>query len=121
MQKIFNSQHKSDKEKFNTSLYLWEVIKANEQGVHEGDCESYCRTLKHLDNQFKDWNYYYCKLNGAGHCVLMKNNSIIDCNCQTIILFDKYSEIYNVSDFKEYGRFTTVSKFILGKILSFMR
>lgn len=36
-------KYKTDKKKFNTSLDIWEVIKPNEQGLYEGDCESYSR------------------------------------------------------------------------------
>lgn len=118
----FNKQYKykSDKEKFGF-IEVWDIPKLQQDGFYYGDCEDYAIFLKHNIPQFENWDYYYCTLDGAGHCVLMKNNSIIDCNCQAIMLFDKYSEIYNVSDFKEYNRFTIVSKFILGKILSIIK
>lgn len=113
---MVNHQYKSDKEKFNTSLDIWEEIKPNEQGTYEGDCEQYCRTLKNIDKQFKDWNYYYCTLDGVGHYVLIKNNSIIDCNCQMIMTLDKYKEIYNISGIKKINWFTVFSKFLFGKL-----
>lgn len=120
--KQFNKQYKykTDKDKFNHKE-VWDIPKLQDDGFYYGDCEDYCIFLKNNIPQFENWDFFYCTLDGDGHCVLMKNNSIIDCNCQTIMLFDKYSEIYNVSDFEEYSRFEIVSKFILGKILSIIK
>ena len=118
----FNKQYKykTDKEKFGF-FEVWDIPKLQDDGFYYGDCEDYAIFLKHNIKQFENWDYFYCTLDGSGHCVLMKNNSIIDCNCQTIMLFDKYSEIYNVSDFQEYSRFAIASKFILGKILKIIK
>lgn len=113
----FNKQYiyKSDKEKFNTSLDIWEIIEPSKEGIYEGDCESYCRTLKHLDKQFRDWNYYYCKLNGEGHCVLYKNGDVIDCNTQKIVSFENYCRMYKVTEFKKYNWFVVFSKIVFAK------
>ena len=111
---MFNYKYKSDKEKFNTSLDIWEIIKPI-NGVYYGDCESYCRTLKHLDKQFRDWNYYYCKLNGEGHCVLYKNGDIIDCNTQKIVSFEQYCKRYKVTEFKKYNWFVVFSKILFSR------
>ena len=118
---MFNYQYKSDKEKFNTSLDIWEVIKPNEQGTYEGDCESYCRTLKNIDKQFKDWDYYYCKLNGVGHCVLYKNGDVIDCNTQKIVSFKQYCKMYKVTEFKKYNWFVVFSKMLFSSMYLFYR
>ena len=114
--KQFNNKYiyQSDKEKFNTSLDVWEIIKPI-NGVYYGDCESYCRTLKHLDKQFRDWNYYYCKLNGIGHCILYKNGDIIDCNTQKIVSFENYCKMYKVTEFKKYNWFVVFSKILFSK------
>lgn len=118
---MFRYKYKTDKEKFNTSLDIWEIIKPNQQGIYEGDCESYCRTLKELDKQFKDWNYYYCKLNGIGHCVLYKDAEIIDCNTQKIVEIGEYCKMYKVTDFKKYNWFVVFSKILFSNIYLFYR
>ena len=115
MQKIFNYQYKSDKEKFNTSLDIWEIIKPI-NGVYEGDCESYCRTLKHIDKQFKDWDLYFCKINGNGHCILYKNGDVIDCNTQKIVSFEQYCKMYKVAEFKKYNWFVVFSKILFSNM-----
>jgi hypothetical protein len=113
----FNKQYKykSDKEKYCTSLDIWEIIKPNKEGIYEGDCESYCRTLKHLDWQFKYWDYYYCKLDGVGHCVLYKDAEIIDCNTQKIVYIDEYCKMYKVTEFKKYNWFVVFSKILFAR------
>lgn len=62
---MFNYKYKIDEEKFNTSLNIWEIVKPNKQGIYEGDCESYCRTLKNIDKQFKDYLHYEIISKGA--------------------------------------------------------
>lgn len=118
----FNKQYKykSDKEKFNTSLDIWEIIKPI-NGVYCGDCESYCRTLKNIDKQFKDWNYYYCKLNGEGHCVLSNGAMIIDCNSQQTMLKDKFMQKYNITELKKYNKFVIFSKYLFAKVFLFFK
>lgn len=122
--KDFNSRYKyqSDKEKFNTSLDVWEIPKQSEDGFIYGDCESYCRYLKNNISEFKDWDYYYCKLNGVGHCVLYKNGDIIDCNFRAVLSIDAYCRIYDISDFKKYNWFTVFSKVLISSLfLSIIR
>ena len=120
--KDFNSQYiyQTDKEKFGF-FEVWNIPKLHKDGKYYGDCEDYCIFLKHNIKQFENWDYYSCNLDGVGHCVLMKNNSIIDCNCQTIMLFDKYKEIYNISNLKKYGCFTIFSKFVVGGLVNFFK
>lgn len=115
----FNKQYKykSDKQKFGF-IEVWEIPELQQDGFYYGDCEDYAIFLKHNIPQFENWDYYYCDLDGVGHCVLIKNNSIIDCNCQSIMLIDKYKEVYNVSNFKKYNWFTVFSKFVFGKLFS---
>lgn len=115
----FNKQyiHKSDEDKFGF-FEVWDIPKLQDDGFYYGDCEDYAIFLKHNIPQFENWDYVYCTLDDVGHCVLIKNNSIIDCNCQTIMLIDKYKKIYNISDLKKIGWFTVFSKFVFGKILA---
>lgn len=115
--KQFNRQYKykTDKDKFNHKE-VWDIPKLQD-GYYYGDCEDYCIFLKHNIDDFEECDYYYCTLNGEGHCVLMKDGLIIDCNCQRIMTFDKYCQIFNASNFKKLGWFTVFSKFVFGKIL----
>lgn len=118
----FNKQYKykSDKEKFNTSLDMWELIEPNKEGIYEGDCESYCRTLKHLDKSFKDWDYYYCKLNNNGHCILYKDGNVIDCNIRRIVTYEKYCSLFNITKFKKYNWFVVGSKIAFAKVYTWI-
>lgn len=109
--KEFNSKYKyqSDKEKFGFSE-VWELPKLHEDGLYYGDCESYCLFLKKNIIEFKDWDLYYCKLSGIGHCVLYKNKDIIDCNIKSIVNFENYCKIYKITDFKKYSKVTVFLK-----------
>ena len=114
--KEFNKKYKyvSDSEKYNFSE-VWAEPK-EENGVYEGDCEDYCIYLKRNVEGFEDWNYYYCKINGEGHCVLMKDDKVIDCNIKSVTTFEKYCKIYKVTEFKKYNWFTIFSKLLFAKI-----
>lgn len=102
-------RYKSDLEKYGTSLDVWEIPEEVD-GRIESDCESYCRYLKNKLEWFKDWEYWYCKLDGVGHCVLIKDGMIIDCNVKDVVSLDTYCKVYNVSGFKKYSLFTIGSK-----------
>ena len=80
-----------------------------------GDCEDYAILAKRNIPEFKNWDYYYCRLNGAGHCVLFKNGNVIDCNTQKIVSFEQYCKIYKVTEFKKYNWFTIFSKLLFSK------
>jgi predicted transglutaminase-like cysteine proteinase len=110
----FNQQYKyqTDKEKYNTSLDIWEIPKLQEDGFYYGDCESYCRFLKENISEFKDWDYYYCKLNGVGHCILYKNTDMIDCNTKKIVSLVEYAKANNITNLKKYNWFVVFSKIV---------
>lgn len=112
----FNSKYKyqSDKEKFGFGE-VWEIPKLQKDGFYYGDCESYCLFLKNNIEQFKDWDYYYCKLDGVGHCVLYKNGDVIDCNVQRVVSLERYCRMYGVSEITKYSWFTVVSKIAFAK------
>ncbi len=109
----FNSRYiyKSDKDKFNF-FEVWEIPKLEKDGFYYGDCESYCRFLKENIKQFKEWNYYYCKLNGVGHCILSNEALVIDCNLRQTMLKDKFIEKYKITNLKKYNLFVVFSKII---------
>lgn len=83
--------------------------------------KTYAITIKKNVSEFKDWDYYYCKLNGIGHCVLYKNGDIVDCNCKTIISLDSYSRIYEVEGFRKYNWFVLFSKILFSNMCLFYR
>lgn len=118
----FNKQYKykSDKEKFGF-VEVWDIPKLQDDEFYYGDCESYCLFLKNNMEQFKDWDYYYCKLNGVGHCVLYKNSDVIDCNTQSIVTFENYCKIYKVTEFKKYNWFVVFSKILFSNMYVFYR
>lgn len=107
-------QYKTDKERFNTSLDIWEL--PQDSNVIKADCESYCRFLKNNIKGFEDWDYYYCKLNGNGHCVLYKDGNVIDCNIRRIVTYEKYCSLFNITKFKKYNWFVVGSKIMFAKV-----
>lgn len=112
----FNKKYKyqSDKERFNTSLDIWEL--PQDSNVIKADCESYCRFLKNNIKGFEDWDYYYCKLNNNGHCILYKDGNVIDCNIRRIVTYEKYCSLFNITKFKKYNWFVVASKIAFAKV-----
>ena len=117
----FNSKYvyKADKEKFGF-IEVWEIPELQD-GKYYGDCESYCLFLKKNIPKFKDWDLYFCKINGNGHCILYKDENVIDCNIKSVVSFSNYSKIYSVSEFNRYSRFTIVSKLLVSKVVLWFR
>lgn len=110
-------KYKSDKKKFGF-IEVWDTPKLQDDGYFYGDCEDYCIFLKHNFDEFEHWDYHYCTLDNQGHCVLIKDDFIIDCNSQKVMSLNEYKKLYNVANFKKYNWFTVFSKFVFGKILS---
>ena len=117
----FNDKYRyeSDSVRFGTKLDVWELPKDGD--VIKADCESYCRFLKNNVEGFKDWEYYYCKLSGEGHCVLYKDGDVIDCVHKRVITLEQYMANGKVKDFRKYGRFTVISKIVVGKVLTWIK
>ena len=120
--KQFNKQYryKTDKDKFGF-FEVWDIPKLQDDGYYYGDCESYCLFLKNNIEQFKNWDLYYCNLNGISHCVLYKNGDVIDCNTRSIITFENYCKIYKVTEFKKYNIFVIFSKYLFAKVFLFFK
>lgn len=118
----FNSKYryKLDKDNFGFKE-VWTMPKEKEDGLIYGDCEDYCIFLKHNVEQFKTWDYFYCKINGIGHCILVKDNLVIDCNIQRVIKLEEYYKVFSVTDFHKYSKFVIFSKFVLGNILKLFK
>ena len=119
--KDFNSRYKyqSDIEKYGFSD-VWEIIKPNAEGIYKGDCESYARTLKNLIPEFKDWEYYYCKLSGNGHCILHNNCDVIDCNVKRVVSLEQYNRMFTITELKKYHWFVISSKISFAKVYTWV-
>lgn len=112
-------RYKSDFDKYSTNLDIWEVPEIVNGFVHS-DCESYCRFLKSKIKGFEDWEYYYCKLGGNGHCILYKNGDVIDCNSRVVMSLDQYSRIYSITELKKYSWFVIASKIAFAKVYTWV-
>ena len=110
-----NYIYKTDQNQFGRAEH-WKVMKPNEKGQFVGDCEDYCLTLQKLIPQFKEWDLYFCKTNGNGHCILYKNGDVIDCNTQKIVSFEQYCKMYKVTEFKKYNWFVVLSKILFSNM-----
>ena len=108
-------KYKSDLEKYGFSE-VWEIPQVSDDGFVYADCESYARYLKNNIPEFKDWGYYYCKLNGQSHCILYKNGDAIDCNIKHIFSFDEYCRVYKITELKKYNWFVVFSKILFSNI-----
>lgn len=105
--------YKLDIEQFRVKE-LWTGLQEVD-GKLVGDCEDYCITLKRNVKEFKDYEYYYCKLNGIGHCILYKNGNVIDCNIKSVVTLGHYLKIYGMTELKKYNWFVVFSKIVFGK------
>ena len=113
-------KYQSDIEKYGFSE-VWEIPQVSDDGFVYADCESYARYLKNNISEFKDWDYYYCKVSGEGHCVLYKDGEVIDCVHKRVITLEQYMANGKVKDFRKYGRFTVISKIVVGKVLTWIK
>lgn len=112
----FNDKYRyeSDSVRFGTKLDVWELPKDGD--AIKADCESYCRFLKNNVEGFKDWEYYYCKLSGNGHCILHKNGDVIDCNVKRVVSLEQYNRMFTVTELKKYHWFVIGSKIAFAKV-----
>ena len=112
----FNSKYiyTSDEAKYGFSD-VWEVIEDNE-GVFEGDCESYCLTLKAKVEGFQNLELYYCHYNGQGHCIGKQNGKWIDCILQREV--ETLPPLY--TDIRKYWLIEIWSKKLCGKVFRWL-
>jgi predicted transglutaminase-like cysteine proteinase len=83
-----------------------------------GDCEDYAISVKNKVPGFKDWNYYWCRMNGEGHCILSNGVDMVDNNVQRVISLDKYKKMCEVTELRPYKWYELVWKFGSAKVLS---
>lgn len=107
--------YKSDK-----SLDSWTGLQSVD-GRLVGDCEDYCITLKREVEYFKNWDYYYCKVNGNGHCILSNGIDMIDCNIKQVTLLEHYKQRPSVSNVYKFNWFVVFSKLAVGKLIRWFR
>ena len=115
--------YKTDKEKYGLEDY-WEEPKPNKDGMYEADCESYAIFVKRNILGFHHWKYYYCKLNGEGHCVLINeaDKIVLDNNVQSptkLKEYKKWMKEHNVevTGLRPYKWYELICNFNYAKIL----
>ena len=118
--KDFNKNYiyQTDKDKFNYTE-VWEVIKPINKKYY-GDCESYCLTLIHLKLVPKTAYLYYCKIENQGHCILIKDKEVIDCNTKEWIDLETYTKKYNMTSLRKYTKIEIWWKKITTKIFGYV-
>lgn len=109
--------YKTDKEQYGFNE-VWLPLQ-NVNGKLVGDCESYAITLKNEIKEFKDWDYWYCELNGDGHCILVNKEKtlMIDNNTKEVISLYSFEKIYRVENLRKYSKIELLYKFFLAKII----
>jgi predicted transglutaminase-like cysteine proteinase len=108
----------TDKVRYGVEEY-WNPLEESDGNLY-GDCESYAITLKREVAEFKDWNYYYCKMNGVGHCILVSPYGLhmIDNNTRGITALSTYESIYKITELRPYTKLELLWKFGSAKVLS---
>jgi predicted transglutaminase-like cysteine proteinase len=99
----------------------WTVMKPDEDGFYYGDCEDYALTVKAKVDGFDDWDLWYCKLSGEGHCILRCGDHVIDNNTKKIVNVDYYKSIYKVSGMKKYNWFVVFSKKLVARMIKLVQ
>ena len=109
----------TDKELYGVSEYWSELEDVDNKLI--GDCESYAITCKKHIEDFRDWNYHWCKLNGTGHCILVSPDGeyMIDNNVKCITPLDSYINNFGftVTELRAYTDLELWWKFTCAKIL----
>ena len=113
----YNYIYRTDKEQYGVDEY-WEEMKPNKDGKYIGDCESVAITLKRNNEEFKDWDYYWCRLNGGGHCILSNGELMVDNNTREVWTLDKFNDTWNITELRPYRWYELVFKFTQAKLLN---
>ena len=115
----FFSKYKymTDKEQYGITEY-WEEPKLNEDGMYVCDCESVAIWIKRNVPGFDRYDYYWCRLNGGGHCILSNGVDMIDNNVQRVISLNEYKKMYDVTELRPYRWYELMWKFGSAKVLN---
>lgn len=110
-------EYKTDKEQFGFKELWTGLIPVDNKLI--GDCEDYAITLKKEVKEFKDWDYFYCKIYNDGHCILVNQEQtlMIDNNLKRVVSIYDFKKIYDVKDLKKYSKITLLWKFTQAKII----
>ena len=111
--------YKTDKEQFGFNEVWTGLIPVDNKLI--GDCEDYAITLKKEVKEFKDWDYFYCKLFNDGHCILVNKEQtlMIDNNLKRVVSLYDFEKIYEVTELRKYSWFELMFKFTQAKIILF--
>ena len=113
--------YQSDSKKFGR-IEVWEVP-APVDGKYKADCESYLLALQELTDELNGAELYYCRINGEGHCVAVKDGMILDCNCQRWLGLKEYTKVYNMTDLSKYWKIgillRKLSTKMFGRVLNY--
>jgi len=120
----FNSryEYKSDKDKFGYRE-VWEVGTPDKDGIYRMDCESYLLTLQDVSDELAGAELYYCKISGEGHCIAIKDDMVLDCNCQRWLGIKEYTKVYNMTGLSKYWKIDILlrklSTKMFGRVLNY--
>jgi predicted transglutaminase-like cysteine proteinase len=108
----------TDKEMWGVDEYWCGLMESD--GELWGDCEDYAITLKNNIIQFKEWKYYWCKMNGQGHCILVnpQETLMIDNNTKEITFINDFERVYTITELRPYTKLELLWKFTQAKVLS---
>jgi predicted transglutaminase-like cysteine proteinase len=109
-------EYKLDSEQFGFNE-VWLGLQ-DVDGKLVGDCEDYAISVKNEVPGFKNWNYYWCRMNGEGHCILSNGVDMIDNNVKQVTSLDEYKKMYEVTELRAFKWYELVWKFSSTKVLS---
>lgn len=113
-----NYEYQSDTQKFGRKE-VWEIIRPVD-GRYYGDCESYCLTVNKLVPGFEDAELHYCKINGVGHCVMVSNGMVLDCNNKKWQSLNYYTTKYKMTELSKYCTIGIVYRLLVTKLLGYV-
>jgi hypothetical protein len=109
--------YKRDLDKFGVKVDVWEVIEPDDKGIYYGDCESYCLTVDKLVPECKGVDLYFCRIRGGGHCIMIKDDMVLDCNAEDWTPIAEYTERYEMTGLKKYWKIAIWYKKIVRKLV----
>jgi len=110
--------YQSDLQKFGR-VEVWEVP-APIGGKYKADCESYLLALQELTDELVDAELYYCRINGEGHCIAIRDDMVLDCNCQRWLGIKEYTKVYNMTDLSKYWRIGILLRKLSTKVFGYV-
>jgi len=113
--------YQSDSKKFGR-VEVWEVPTPVD-GRYKADCESYLLALQELTAELNGAELYYCRITGEGHCIAIRDDMVLDCNCQRWLGIKEYTKVYNMTDLSKYWKIgillRKLSTKMFGRVLNY--